>query len=411
MSRPVELLIALRYLRGRQSLRFASFISAASMLGIAIGVAALITILSVMNGFERELRTRLLDVQAHALVRGPDGRVGDWSELAARLGRDPRVAATAPQVAIEGMATARGQLVPVLAEGIVPADAARDLVDKVVSGALDDLRPGARHMALGRFLALDLGVTIGDDVVLLVPKSVGGDIEPVLTRFTVVAVFESGVPDFDASVAYLHWRDAAALSGLGDAVEGIRLRLDDPFEAPAVAADLAALAGAGFTHTDWTRENASYFRAVRLEKAMMALILSLVIGVAAFNIVASLVMVVTDKETDIAILRTLGLSPGGIVRVFLTQGIVIGWLGVIVGVAGGVALALNVTETAAFLEGLLGFQIMPGDVYVMSRIPSEVRPGNVAWIGALALVLTAAATVYPARRAAAVHPAQALRYG
>ncbi len=411
MSRPVELLIALRYLRGRQSLRFASFISAASMLGIAIGVAALITILSVMNGFERELRTRLLDVQAHALVRGPDGRVEDWPALAARLAGDPRVIATAPQVDIEGMANAKGRLVPVLAEGIVPADAAEDLADNVVVGSLSELEPGARRIALGRFLSLDLAVTLGDDVVLLVPKSVGGDIEPVLTRFTVVALFESGVPEFDASVAYLHWRDAAALSGLGDAVGGIRLRLADPFEAPAVAAELAESAGAGFTHTDWTRENASYFRAVKLEKAMMALILSLVIGVAAFNIVASLVMVVTDKETDIAILRTLGLSPAGVVRVFLTQGIVIGWLGVIVGIAGGVALAFNVTEVAAFLERLLGFQIMPGDVYVMSRIPSEVRTGNVVWIGALALIVTAVATVYPARRAAAVHPAQALRYG
>ena len=312
---------------------------------------------------------------------------------------------------IEGMANAAGQLVPVLAEGIVPEALEEELGDNVVVGSLDALEAGARRIVLGRYLALDLGVAPGDDIVLLVPRNEGGDIRPALTRFAVAALFESGVPDFDASVAYLHWRAAAELAGIGDAVNGIRLTLVDPFDAPAVAGDLAALAGEGAGATDWTRENASYFRAIGLEKAMMALILSLVIGVAAFNIVASLVMVVTDKETDIAILRTLGLSPSGVVRVFLTQGIVIGWLGVLIGIMGGVALALNVTETAAFIEGLLGFQVMPGDVYVMSRIPSEVRPANVVWIGAVALIVTALATVYPARQAASVHPAQALRYG
>ncbi|MEL6448070.1 MAG: lipoprotein-releasing ABC transporter permease subunit [Pseudomonadota bacterium] len=411
MSRPVELLIALRYLRGRQTSRFASFISAASMLGVAIGVAALITILSVMNGFESELKRRLLDVQAHAVITGEGGRVDDWPRVAATLEQDPRVQAAAPQVTIEGMANAAGQLVPVLAEGIVPEALEEELGDNIVVGSLDALEAGAGRIVLGRYLALDLGVAPGDDIVLLVPRNEAGDIRPTLTRFAVVALFESGVPDFDASVAYLHWRDAAELAGIGDAVNGIRLTLVDPFDAPTVAGDLAALAGAGAGATDWTRENASYFRAIRLEKAMMALILSLVIGVAAFNIVASLVMVVTDKETDIAILRTLGLSPSGVVRVFLTQGVVIGWLGVLIGVVGGVALALNVTETAAFIEGLLGFQVMPGDVYVMSRIPSEVRPANVVWIGAVALIVTGLATVYPARQAASVHPAQALRYG
>ncbi|MEM7610894.1 MAG: lipoprotein-releasing ABC transporter permease subunit [Pseudomonadota bacterium] len=412
MLRPVELMIALRYLRARQSARFASFISFASLLGVAIGVAALITILSVMNGFEAELRERLLGMQSQATISAQDGRLDDWPSVREAVLQDSRVRGAAPVVTMEGMANVGGRLLPVLAEGLDPSvdSEVSRIASAMIAGSLEDLLPGARRIVIGRFLALDLGVGVGDDLVLLVPRPVATGVEPALHRLTVSGLFDSGVPEYDSGVAYLHWQDAADIAGLGEAVSGIKLRFDDVFAAGGIARELTAELGGSFRATDWTRENASYFRAIKLEKAMMAIILSLVIGVAAFNIVASLVMVVTDKETDIAILRTLGIDPQGVVRIFFIQGLIIGWLGVLLGVALGVALALNVTEVAAWLEGLLGFQVMPGDVYVMTRIPSEVHAINVVWIAVVALLATTIATIYPARRAASVHPAEALRY-
>lgn len=413
MLRPVELMIALRYLRARQSTRFASFISAASLIGVSIGVAALITILSVMNGFENELRERLLDMQAQATVTGPGGRLGDWAAARERALADPRVTAAAPEVDVEGMANVDGRLVPILVQGLAPAleQGVSGIDASLISGSLAELRAGTDNVILGVYLAMDLGVTDGDSIVLLVPEATESGIVPRLRRLTVVGRFDSGVPEYDSGVGYLHWHDAAGLVNLGDDVSGLKLRFDDVFAARDIAAAVSAALGPGFTSSDWTRENASYFRAIKLEKAMMALILSLVIGVAAFNIIASLVMVVTDKETDIAILRTLGIAPDGVVRIFLTQGLIIGWAGVLLGIVLGVLLALNVTEVVATLEQWLGFRVMPGDVYVMTEIPSDVQSANVLWIAIVALSLTALATVYPARRAARVHPAEALRYG
>lgn len=413
MMSPVEFGIAVRYLRARSSTRFASFITGASTLGVAIGVAALITILSVMNGFEAELRDRLLGMQAQATIRPVDGPLADWRSLVAELQAQDGVAGAAPVVSLEGMANVDGRLVPVLIEGLDPDFEPRvsAIAGNLVSGSLGGLRPGSQRIILGRYLSLELGVAPGDEIVLLIPRPAGELVEPLLRRFVVSGTFDSGVPDYDAGLALVNLEDAAALLGYGGAASAVKLRFDDIFSAGTLAAAIRSELGPAYESSDWTVENASYFRAIKIEKAMMVLILSLVIAVAAFNIVASLVMVVTDKETDIAILRTLGLRPTGVMRVFVTQGVIIGWLGVIVGIALGVALSLNVSEVVAAIESLFGFQIMPSDVYVMSVIPSELKWVNVAWIGALALLLTTLSTLYPARRAAAVHPAQALRYG
>ncbi len=412
MVNPVELFIGLRYLRAKRRTRFVSFITLISLLGIALGTAALIVILSVMNGFEGELRSRLLSMSAHGTVTGAGGTTADWADLAASIEADPGVIAAAPLVQLEGMLRAGGDLQAVLINGVDPAAEARlaEGMLNLVEGSLDTLVPGGRFIILGRLLAYDIRARVGDGVTLLVPRPVGdGTMEPVLERFTVSGIFEAGIQDHDARLALVHYADAAGILGLGDRVSAVRFRAGDVMQAPAVAARLGEQL-ADVETSDWTVENASYFRAIRLEKMMMSLILSLIIGVAAFNIVASLVMVVTDKTNDIAVLRTLGMSPGGVVRVFFVQGAMIGWAGVAFGVLLGVVLAIYVPVIAPVLERLFGFQIMPGDVYYVTRIPSILDWGHVAVISAAAFVLTSFATLYPARRAAHINPAQALRY-
>ena len=413
MINAAELFVGLRYLRARQKTRFVSFISAISLAGIALGVAALIVILSVMNGFEGELRTRLLSMTAHGYVTGEDGLLADWRQVRDEVVGDPGVPAAAPIIEIEGMVRTGRSLTGVMLHGILPkaeADLSGRSVE-FVEGDLDVLVPGDRSIILGRFLAVDLGARIGDGVVLLIPRPAGdGTLTPVLERFVVRGVFEAGVQDHDASLALVHIEDAARLISIGDNVTAIRFLADDVMRAPAVSASLATTLGEGFRTSDWTIENASYFRAIRLEKMMMSLLLSLIIGVAAFNIVASLVMVVTDKTTDIAILRTLGMGPSDVVRVFFIQGAVIGWFGVFVGVLAGIVLAINVPVVVPFLEQTLGFQIMPGDVYYVTAIPSILEIEDVVIISVAAFLLTSLATLYPARRAALVNPALALRY-
>jgi lipoprotein-releasing system permease protein len=408
MVSPVELFIGLRYLRAKRRTRFVSFITLISLLGIALGTAALIVILSVMNGFEGELRSRLLSMSAHGTVTGAP----DWRELATAVEADPEVAAAAPLVQMEGMLQSGGDLEAVIVNGIDPereAGLSGDMLN-MVDGALGDLEPGARHIVLGRLLAYDLRANVGDGVTLLVPRPVGdGTMEPRLERFTISGIFEAGIQDHDARLALVHYADAANILEQDAAVAAVRFRAADVMRAPAVAARLSAELD-GVTASDWTVENASYFRAIKLEKMMMSLILSLIIGVAAFNIVASLVMVVTDKTNDIAVLRTLGMAPGGVVRVFFVQGAMIGWAGVLFGVALGVILAMYVPVIAPALERLFGFQIMPGDVYYVTRIPSIIDWTHVAVIAVGAFLLTSLATLYPARRAAHINPAQALRY-
>jgi lipoprotein-releasing system permease protein len=413
MLNPVELFVGLRYLRAKRRTRFVSFITGISLAGIAVGVAALIVILSVMNGFEGELRNRLLSMSAHGTISGNNQPITEWQALVDEVGATDGVSGAAPFTPIEGMIQSGRDLLGVMIHGVDPAweEALSGEMINMIEGSLDVLEAGSRSIILGRYLAYDLNVRIGDGVVLLVPRPVGdGTLEPVLERFVLRGVFEAGLADHDGVLALVHTSDAASILDIGTAVKAVRFRADDVMAAPAIAAGLQARLGDVVEVSDWTIENGSYFRAIRIEKMMMSLILSLIIGVAAFNIVASLVMVVTDKTTDIAVLRTLGMGPNGVVRVFFVQGAIIGWAGVLVGVVLGVVLAVYVPVIAPFLEQLFGFQIMPGDVYYVTRIPSELELRDVAVIAVSALVLTSLATLYPARRAALVNPAEALRY-
>jgi len=413
MLNPVELFIGLRYLRAKRRTQFVSFITLISLMGISLGVAALIVILSVMNGFEGELRSRLLSMSAHGSVAAADGTTEEWRGVLDLVAEEPGVVAAAPFIQMEGMIQSGRDLVAVLVHGVEPSyerELSGDMMN-LIEGSLDVLQPGERSIILGRMLAYDLGARIGDSVILLVPKPVGdGTLRPVLERFVTRGIFEAGLQDHDAVLALVHADDVAAILELDTAVGSIRFRADDVMAAPAIAASLQAKLGSDYASSDWTIENGSYFRAIKLEKMMMSLILSLIIGVAAFNIVASLVMVVTDKTTDIAVLRTLGMGPQGVVKIFFVQGAIIGWAGVAIGVILGVVLAINVPTIVPVLEQFFGFQIMPGDVYYVTNIPSELETQDVLVIAISAFVLTSLATLYPARRAALVNPAAALRY-
>jgi len=413
MINAAELFVGLRYLRAKRRTRFVSFITLISLAGIALGVAALIVILSVMNGFEGELRDRLLSMTAHGYVTGSDGNVDDWSQVRDEMLRETGIVAAAPLVQMEGMIRTDSSLNAVLVNGILPEQeaAVSGTTIKFVEGSFADLTKDSRSIVLGRFLALDLGVRLGDGVVLLIPRPAGdGTLESRLERFIVRGVFEAGVQDHDSRLALVHIDDAARMLTLGNRVSAVRFLTDDVMSAPRLSANLQARLGSGYSTSDWTIENGSYFRAIRLEKMMMSILLSLIIGVAAFNIVASLVMVVTDKTSEIAILRTLGMSPADVVRVFFIQGALIGWIGVILGVVAGVLLAINVPTVVPVLERLFGFQIMPGDVYYVTQIPSTLEAEDVTIIAVTAFILTSLATLYPARRAAHVNPAIALRY-
>ena len=414
MFHPLPIFVGLRYVRTRRQGFFVSFISWVSMLGVCVGVAALITIISVMNGFEGELRSRLVALTAHATVEGPPDLMRDWRGVARRARAVPGTVGAAPFSDVQAMIGRAGHLQPILLHGLDPAveGEVSDVQRHLLEGQLDDLVPGARLMILGRVAAWQLGAAVGDEITVMVPGreliSSGG--RPRLQTFTVSGVFEVGLQEHDGGLALVALEDAAALSG-GEAVPGgLRLRFADVMSAPAQAARTVAAIGSGATVRDWTQEHAAYFRAIRIEKTMMSLILLLVVAVAAFNIVAALVMVVNEKRSDIAILRTLGLPRGAVVGVFFTQGIVIGAIGTALGVALGLALASNVGQIVPVLERVFGFHVMDPTVYYITEIPSEVRAGQVATIGLVAFALTVLATVYPALRGAATEPAEALRY-
>jgi lipoprotein-releasing system permease protein len=416
MITPVELSLSLRYLRARTRNRFVSFITLASTAGIALGVATLITVISVMNGFSGELRDSLLSLSAHVTVRAADrGPLTDWEALRSTLASDPHAVAVTPYVEGEGMLVHAARLRPVQVEGVFLDDPVmRDrLGSRLVRGDLDGLVRRNDAVLVGVGLAALLGVDVGQRLNLLVPRVEAGvgRVRPVLTRLTIAGVFRAGVQEHDNGRVILGAAEAAAMFGKPvGAVDGLRVMLDDLMRAPGTVARWQDPVGPAVALTDWSTEQASYFRAVRMEKVMMFLILSLVVGVAAFNIVATLVMVVKDKRTDIAILRTMGLSPRSVTTVFVTQGVLIGLIGVVTGLAAGLALTSHLDTLLPWVESVFRIRLIPTDVYYLDHIPTDVRAREVAFIAISAFVLAALATVYPARRAANTPAADALRY-
>ncbi|MBX9297800.1 MULTISPECIES: lipoprotein-releasing ABC transporter permease subunit [Chromobacterium] len=410
---PFEAFIGLRYLRAKRRNGFISFISLISIVGIALGVAALIIVLSVMNGFQKEIRGRILSVASHLEVSGYDGRLAGWRDAQAMLVKQPHVQAAAPFVSSQGLFVAYGNVRGGLVRGIEPAleNKVVDVGHHMVSGKLEDLKPGSFGMTLGVELARQLGVGVGDKVTLMTPQ---GNITPAgmvprSKQFTVVGIFKVDMFEFDASLAMVNLRDAQVLERMGDSVSGVRLRLDDPMLAPQLKAELRPRLPQLLV-TDWTDTNANYFRAVQIEKRMMTIILTLIVAVAAFNLVSTLVMVVTDKQADIAILRTLGASPGSIMKIFVIQGAVAGVLGTLAGVASGVVIALNLDVIVPVIERIIGTKILSSDVYMIDYLPSDVQWGDVSTITIISLLLALFATLYPSWRASRTQPAEALRY-
>jgi len=409
-----ELLIGLRYTRAKRRNHFISFISLTSMCGIALGVAALIVVLSVMNGFQKELRERILGVASHVELSGAEGELAGWPKVAEQASKHPSVIATAPYVAAQGMLTYDQTVRGVMVRGVEPAQEAKvaEFHTKMRAGNMDALNPGEFGIVLGADLARALRVRMGEKVTLIAPQGLvtPAAILPRLKQFTVVGIFEMGMFEYDSGLALVHMADAQALYRMEDRVSGVRLKIKDLFEAPRVSRELLSRVDADINISDWTRSHSNFFRAVQIEKNVMFIILLLIVAVAAFNIVSTLVMAVTDKEADIAILRTLGASPASIMQIFIVQGALIGVIGLIVGVLGGVTLALNIDVVVPAIERLIGMQFLAKDVYFISELPSDLQWRDVAIISSVSFVLTLLATLYPSWRGSRVNPAEALRY-
>ena len=409
-----ELLVGLRYTRAKRRNHFISFISLISMAGISLGVAALIVVLSVMNGFQTELRTRILGVASHVQISGVNNRLQEWPAVAAAAAKNPHVKAAAPFVHAQAMLSTGQGVRGAIVRGVLPAEEDRvaEIGKHMRAGRLDALKPGEYNVVLGTDLARALGVLPGERVTLIAPQGqvTPAGVIPRLRQFTVVGLFEIGMFEYDSGLALVHLEDAQRLYQLDSAVSGVRLKLDDLFAARTVARELVQQLGPEFYASDWTRSHANFFRAVEIEKRVMFLILTLIVAVAAFNIVSTLVMLVTDKQADIAILRTLGASPRSVMQIFVVQGALIGVIGTLIGVVGGVILAFNVDVVVPAIEQVLGFKFLSKDVYYISDLPSEVQIRDVATIGLVSLALAFVATIYPSWRASRLNPAEALRY-
>jgi len=414
MARPYEWLIGIRYLRATQGRGFLSFITVVSVLGLAIGVAVLIVVLSVMNGFERELKSRILSVTSHATLMGLDGTLNDWRADQARALTMPEVLAAAPYIEAQALLMRGDRTAGTTVRGVDPAQERRTvgLAERIQGGSIEDLSDGSYRLILGDALAAALAAHVGDDLVLIAPKgdATPAGIEPRMRRFHVAGIFHSGMYEYDRGLALMNLADAARLYQLGDRVTGVRLGLRDPFSAPRVVRNLAVSLGGGYYVSDWTRNHANFFRSIEITKSMLFVILMLVVAVAAFNIVAALVMVVKDKRGDIAILRTIGAAPGSILAVFSIQGAFIGLAGTAAGAALGLALSANLESLVHALERLLGTHFLDAKVYFMSDLPAYAEWGDVLRICGLAFALCAVATLYPAWRAAGTQPAEALRH-
>jgi lipoprotein-releasing system permease protein len=417
MNLPYEWLIGTRYLRSAHRSGFVSFVASMSVIGLALGVAVLIVVLSVLNGFERELRSRMLAVTSHATITGVDGDIANWREAQRDAAREPQVLAVVPFVEARGLLANGERVAGVMVRGILPEEEVKavGLGARMRDGTLESLQAGKFQIILGSALAAELAVKLGDKVVLMTPEgsATPAGFAPRMRRFTVSGIFDSGMYEFDRGLALTHMKDAATLYRLGDRVTGLRLALHDPFLAPLVVRTVARAIdydGKGYFVSDWTREHVNFFRSVELTKSMMFFILLILVVVAAINLVATLVMIVKEKQTDIAILRTIGAAPGNVLKMFLVQGAIIGLVGTLAGVLLGWVLALNVTEAIRGIESIFGIKFLDASVYLMSDLPSEVRTSDVLRVSLVALVLSALATIYPAWRASRTLPAEALRH-
>jgi lipoprotein-releasing system permease protein len=409
-----ELFVGMRYTRAKRRNHFVSFISLVSVIGIALGMTVLITVLSVMNGFQREIRTRILGVASHVQLSGAGGTLADWPRVAREAARHDQVLDAAPYINAQGLLTHGSAVRGVFVRGILPEleERVADLGRHMKSGRLEKLKPGEFGIVLGIEITRALGAAPGDKVVLVAPQGqvTPAGIIPRLKQFTVVGVFEVDHYEYDSGLALVALEDAQKLFRFGDAVSGVRLKLKDLFESRSVGRDLARALGPDIYPSDWTSQHANLLRAVQIEKRMMFFVVFLIIVVAAINIVSSLVMVVTDKQADIAILRTLGAPPASVMKIFVIQGTVIGIVGTALGLAGGIALALNVETVVPFIETMFGFKFFAKDVYLISDVPSEVQTPDVVLTAVFSFVVSMLATLYPSYRAARVNPAEALRY-
>ncbi len=414
MRIPLELFIALRYLRARRSDRFVSFLSLMAIIGIALGVAVLISVLSVMNGFEKEVRGHILEMTAHVTIRDGRGSLEEWEGLATRVGELEQVSGVAPFSSRFVMLNRGGASVGAAIDGVLPELQAQvsALGTKLVAGELNHLRPGERGIVLGTELARELGAGVGDAINVLVPATeVRQGALAQVARFNVVGLFTSGMYTYDRGLAYIHLEDAARLAGVGEgAVTGLRITMAEPTIAPWFARDLTTQLPPRLYVTDWTREHLSYFMALRHQKRMMFVILALIVAVAAFNLLSSLVMTVEEKRGDIAILRTLGASPVQVMTLFMIQGLLIGLGGTVLGVAAGTTLASNLPALVNLVQSAWGVQILSPEIYFLSELPAELRPTDTVAVALTALALALIATLLPARRAAVAAPADVLRH-
>jgi lipoprotein-releasing system permease protein len=409
-----ELLVGLRYTRARRRNRFIGINSLVSMIGIGVGVWALIVVLSVMNGFQKEVRTRILGVASHVQITGGNNRLADWQGVMRIAAGNPHVVATAPFVQAQAMLAAGQAVRGALVRGILPEEEERvaDFARYMRLGTLQALKPGEFGVILGSDLGRALGVLPGDKVAVVAPQGLvtPAGVIPRLKQFTVVGLFEAGIVDADAGLALVHMRDAQTLYQLGEAVTGVRLKLDDLFAARTVARELLVNLPQDVYAIDWTRTHANFFRAVEIEKRVMFIILALIILVATINIVSTLVVAVTDKQADIAILRTLGAAPGSVLQIFVVQGMIIGLVGTLVGTVAGVITALNIDVIVPAIESAFNIKFLSKDVYLIPELPSDLQSKDVIAIVLMAMGLSFLATIYPSWRAARVNPAEALRY-
>jgi lipoprotein-releasing system permease protein len=420
MFHPFPLFVGLRYTRAKRRNHFISFISAISMVGIMLGIVALVVVLSVMNGFHKEIQERILGMASHATISDPDGAaagggLGDWKGLIERIREHPEVVGAAPFVEIEAMLMNGGRTQGSLLRGILPGqeDDVSDLRRDMVEGSVDELEPGAFNIILGAELAAILGVRVGDKVTVVTPQmnATPVGVMPRLKAFTVSGLFQVGMADYDRGAGFMHMADAAKLMRLPEEnAQGVRIKIKDMFDAPLIAREIAYSLDDVYLVTDWTQVHRNFFAALRTEKRMMTIILFLIVAVAAFNIVSTLVMVVTDKRADIAVLRTLGASPARIMALFMVQGTAIGLAGTLLGVIGGVLLGLNVEPIVAAIERVFGVHFLDPGIYYISALPSDVRASDVIAIAAGAFAMSVLATLYPAWRASRTDPAEALRY-